>query len=440
MFIYKILSFFILFKYIISSKFNNDFNHMFFKKTSFILYLGTEIVYFKINSSIYTSDDNNINITYNYTDKYLDFYCKNENKTYTINSNSNYNISYLENTKILFKNESEQFILQFTKYATGEKNEDNNINNIKTYNIYYNISNNITFYVSNGENFFITKYMFSFVLLLCGYFSILYGAYHYMFGLVIHSTLFFYFFVIEFIEVFDDRISETFVELYLFFCFLVSLSMSHFLKTKKKDNKKYMILKIIHGMSFGYSFFKIFSFYFIFNFEGYENEQIRTVLYFGLLALIIIAFGVILNLFNPYKKYIFLPCSTVSGTYYLIKGISYIIGGYFSDILAIKENLFFNYVRNHKEINAYHSIFSLLLIIFSIIFQINHIQYKLKEIEIKETAISRDSNEVSRISNLLDNSSLIKKEYEEELIDKSQENNNTKDEEDNDNEINDQED
>ena len=421
MFIYKILSFFILFQNIISSIFNNDFNHMFFKKASFILYLGTEIVYFKINSS-YTSDDNNINIIYNYTDKYLNFYCKNENKTYTINSNSNYNISYLESTKILFKNESEQFILQFIRYSTIEKNEDNNINNnnIKTYNIYYNISNNITFYVSTGENIFITKYHFSVILLLCGVFSILYGAYHYMFGLVIHSTFFLYFFIIEFIEVFGDRISETFVDIYLFFCFLVSLSMGYFLKTKKKDNKKYMILKIIHGISFGYTCFKIFSFYYIFNFEGYENEKIRTILYFGLLALIIISFGVILNLFNPYKQYIFLPCSTVSGTYYLIKGISYIIGGYFSDILAIKENVFFNYVRNHKEINAYHSIFSSLLIIFSIVFQTNHIQYKLKEIEINETAISRDSNEVSRISNILDTSSSMKKEYEEELIDKSQ--------------------
>ena len=354
---------------------------MFFKKKSFILYLGTEIVYFKINSSIYISDDNNINITYNYTDKYLNFYCKNENKTYTIKSNSNYNISYLESTKILFKNESEQFILQFTRYSTVEKNEENNINNnIKAYNIYYNISNNITFYISTGENFFITKYEFSFFLILCGYFSILFGAYHYMFGLVIHSTFFLYFFVVEFIEVFGDNISEIFVELYLFFCFLVSLSMSYFLKTKKKDNKKYMLLKIIHGISFGYTSFKILSFYYIFNFEGYENEKIRTILYFGLLSLVIIAFGVILNLFNPYKQYIFLPCSTVSGTYYLIKGTSYIIGGYFSDILAIKENLFFKYVKNQKEMNIYHSIFTSLLIIFYNIIQLINLQYMLKYI------------------------------------------------------------
>ena len=440
MFIYRNLSIFLLLINIISSikssGFNNDFNHMYFKKNSFILYLGTEIVYLKINSTHSTSCDNNVKITYNLNNISFEFI--KEEKTYILDDKTN--TSYLGDHKILFNNESNvQFIFEFRENKTVEENSDNNS---EIHKIYYNESSNIKFYISNGENFFITKIFFSFMLLMCGYFSILYGAYHYMYGVVMHFTLFCYFFIIEFIEIFSDHISDLFVQLYLFFCFLVGLSMSYFLQTENKNNRRYMILKIIHGISFGYSSFKIIQYIYLFYLSGPENEKGRTILYFGLLTFVIITFGVILNLFNPYKKYIFLPCSAVSGYYYLIKGLFYILGGYFSDIVAIKENLCFDFVNNRKELIITYLFLTIFIIIFSIIFQINNIQYKMKEIEIEEEPISRDSNELSRLSNMLDTSNSMRKENEKELIDKSLNNNErgVDDEGDDDNEINDQED
>ena len=205
------------------------------------------------------------------------------------------------------------------------------------------------------------------------------------------------------------------------------------IENNKKNNKKYFTLKVLHGCSFGYFTFKTLIYYYIF-FNGalVDDPKTRVLIYFAI-STIFIFIGFALNLFNPFRQYIFLPSSTVSGSYEIIKGIGYIIGGYFSDIIAIKEKLNFNYVPNINEYKWTYLIIHILLIIFSILYQINYIKNKQDEIE--KLNYIEEPNEIQRTSNLSNTSNSIKKDESQELIDKTQNENN--DEED---DINDQED
>ena len=390
--------------------FNNDFNHMTFSEKSFILYLGTEMGYLKINTS--ESDYNNPKVTYN-DPNCMKFDFRETNESLIIYNN--YSVYYLGNKKINFTNGNQTFIFHFVD------NNDSSIidnNGIKTYNIYNSKKNKIQFYLSNVENIFIEYYFLSFILIISGCFSILYGAYHFMFGYIIHLTLFLYFAIFEFLAIYKVNISILASLLSLFFYFIFSISLSLVLRTDKKDNIRYMILKIIHGCSFGYSVFKLLSYYYIFfNLKGINNEDIRRLIYIAF-SVIIIGIGAIFNLFNPFKKYIFLPCASVSGSYYITKGLSYVAGGYFSNIIAIREGLTFNYLKNRKEIISTYFIINFLIIILSIYYQIKHIENKQNEME--EFFISDEpiENDESRISNASYASGADKKDVEEELVEK----------------------
>lgn len=397
--------------------FNNNFNHIFFYNNYFILYLGTEMVYVKF---VFNNSFNNNTINYNPKSQNIQF-----NFTENITVYNNSSISYLGKKRFLFK-ASKNFIIHF------DYEDNNNINTINynnesiiSYNMkYYEKINNIsiTLFLSNGENIFVNYYFLSFILIISGCLSILYGAYHFMFGYIIHLTLFLYFYVFELVGIFSDDITLLSASLYLFFCCIFSISCSPILITDKKDNKRYMILKLIYGCSFGYSVFKILSYnYIYFNLEGINNDQARRLVYFAFLTFFV-GIGLIFNLFNPFKKYIFLPCSAVSGSYYLTKGLSYIIGGYFSDIIAIKEGLKFDYINNRKEIIATYLIINISIIILSIIFQIKHIENKqteMKEFLITEELISNDESRmstVSRLSNVSDTAGTNKKRESEEIL------------------------
>ena len=79
--------------------------------------------------------------------------------------------------------------------------------------------------------------------------------------------------------------------------------MGIFLNTDKKDNKKYLILKIFHGCSFGFSFFKILIHYYLLidEIEKYGESDKNNEIYFAA-SIIFIFIGTTLNLFNPFKK------------------------------------------------------------------------------------------------------------------------------------------
>ena len=409
-----------------SSLFNNDFNNMFFKEKFFILYLGTEMAYIKIdfnssNSNI-SINGNNTQINYNYKKSYIQFKFIDE-ENFNL-SNDNYSIYYLENKTFLFYNKDDinkSFIINFIDKKYNENNPDisskiYNKTNITMYYIYYGDTNSITMFFSNVEYIFIKYNFLSFILIFFGCFSILYGAYHFMFGYIIHLTFLLYFAFFEFLGIFLDKINALASTLYLFFCFIFSISCSPLLATDKKDNSKYLFLKLIHGVSFGFSVFKILSYYFIFTGVGIENQEARRLIYFAF-STISVGIGLIFNLFNPFKKYIFLPCSAVSGSYYITKGLSYVVGGYFSNIITIKEKLTFDYLKNKNEIISTYLIINILLILFSIYYQIKHIDYKTEKEEylICEEPLDNEDSRMSYVSNA---SGVNKRNEEAELIDR----------------------
>ena len=193
-----------------------------------------------------------------------------------------------------------------------------------------------------------------------------------------------------------------------------------------------MIVKCIHGGFFGFSLFKILIYYYIFlNLPLIKNSYIKILVYFPVLTFFI-GLGLFLNLFEILKEHAYLPCSAVSGSLYLMKGLGYIIGGYISDIIFLNENLQDN---NHTETMLTYLIIHILIIIFSIFFQINRLKYNENKDKDKENLSARPT----RIVDSFNSSSSFRKEKHEELVDKNNdENNETLKEEEN--EIDDKED
>jgi hypothetical protein len=209
--------------------------------------------------------------------------------------------------------------------------------------------------------------------------------------------------------------------------------MGIILNTDKKNNKKYLFLKIFHGCSLGFSFYKIIILYYVLYGTSADIDKNNTI-YFGV-SIIFLFLGVLLHLFYPFKQYIFLPSSAVTGSYYFVKGIKYVIGGYYSENLALRYKITFEYVDGKGETISTYLSMTIILIIFSIFCQIIHI--KQKQEEMPTETITTENYEISRISDLSRTSNSIKPEEEKELVDKSIQN---KTGEEDDDDINDQED
>ena len=68
----------------------------------------------------------------------------------------------------------------------------------------------------------------------------------------------------------------------------------------------------------------------------------------------------------------------MSGSFYITKGLQYVLGCYFSSILFIIENLKFINIKYNilLDYSLTYFFIQIALIIFSIIYQINYIKYK----------------------------------------------------------------
>ena len=135
---------------------------------------------------------------------------------------------------------------------------------------------------------------------------------------------------------------------FIFFCVILGVSSLKFLNSNNKNDKKLQIVNSIYGATFGFIIFKTLIYYYIF-FEfpiGFVGKNIRILLYI-LFLIIFITLGIVLSYFLKFDKYRFheyhryLYYSAVSGSFYITKGLQYVLGGYFSSILFIKENLKF---------------------------------------------------------------------------------------------------
>ena len=332
---------------------------------------------------------------------------------------SNYNFS-IYNTKVyysgdgifVFDNDSNQIEFNFTDdYLTID-------NNITLKGIINNISS------ADAEHVFIKYYFLSFFLFMAGCYIILYGAEHNTFSLIVHLFFFSYFFIgdiISFITNFEKYI------LYLFFALLlISITISILLKFKKEnveknsetlkgiDTSSFKFLKKhwingIYGATFGFSILKTLLYYMIgfgvpFNF----NRESKFVLYLSLL-IIVVVISAILYLFDIFKQYRYLICSAFAGSFYIVKSIEYIIGGYFSSILFYYYDLEFKNFKNREdgkrdmEIILTYFFFHILTIIFSIIFQLRYLKWLENAIpnieESGRNSLTNPSPRITRASN-----------------------------------------
>ena len=377
---------------------------------TFIIYLGNELIYFNIKESK-NIKFNNEYISFSFVNK-----AKNIILTFPIN-----------NTRIFYNTNDEFTLLNENNIANFyiKINEDIRIQTEE-----YNISLKNTskyFYLLSADNefIFVNYCEISHILIFLGLFIILYGSHHFLLGLIVHIFIFSFIFIGDIISFFNyfHGYNKKIILYLLFFCLLLSISLVIFLNTNKENIYKIKIINFLYGFFFGFSCFKTIIYYYIF-FEfpiDFVEKKIRILLYF-ISLIIFISFGGFINFLDLFHKYRYLPCSAVSGSFYIIKGLAYIIGGYFSSILFIKENLSFINLKN--EILYYsltYFFIQIILIVFSILFQIKYI--KFKEIEEPESYMTKENILLSKITNLSISNTKLTKDDEEvvknKMIDKS---------------------
>ena len=442
--------------------FNDKFTYMNTINTTeekFFFYCGNELVYvcFKKQNN---NNGNNYKLTFDNESIKFSFVKENIILKYNFNQTKIY---YLDDYQFLFWNGTYNTTLNLTVNNSITINYENK--NYEFKDISYNI------YAADGEYVFIKYYYLSYFLLLFGFFIILYGSYYYNLGLLIHFFFLVNFFISDFISFLGN------VSFYIYFVsfafFLISITVTLFLKNnenkgKNGDNKtnennknaenylyfetdhkvftkqfkrKLLSIHIIYSYSLGFTFFKTIVYYYIY-FNGpldFFEEEIRIYIYIVSLMFLVVGVTILfcLEYFDKNRYLLYLFCSAVGGSLYIIKGIEYLIGGGFSSILFIRHNLEFKMEYSERlEMSLTYFFIQLALIIFSIIFQIKYLNFKKKEIPID--IISRTSKISSKESEPVESNdqSVIKDEDEALLNNKVREENSLMEE----NEINDQED
>jgi hypothetical protein len=390
-----------------NKSFNNDYSHIYMEKDddTAVIYSATYLSYIKLNfrapqqKVIFKNiGGENINISFN---------CNNIKYSYSFHVNET-KINYLGKKKYKFINKTNKVIFNFIE--NGEINKSSR-SDIDCFDLNYNCGSNealLKFYVSSGENFFIDFRIISLILIISGCFSMLYGGFHYILGLIPHCTFFMYFLALDVVGTTSDA-DIIFYYLFLFFSLVTSIIFITFFKNNN------MVLKLFYGCFFGFSLFKIACYYYIF--FGFPLFNVN--IYIGIMTIFILV-GLIINLFDFLKEYAFLPCAVVSGSFYVMKGSGYLIGGYFSDIIMIKEALKFHNPESlcYRIINI---IIHILLIALSFFCQINH--YKLKMTGKEDLLGKNFDTSITRESDASNISSRSHKKAgeEEQLIDKTNE-------------------
>ena len=418
---FKIFLFIFLFSLICNSleynnskylSFNDNFTYLYCNQSveknikNLNIYLGNDLIFLNISNPKETEDRN-----IDFDESKITFLFKNKNYTY-----------YYNTTKVYFLGDKN---FSFVQYGTNiSENEtymtlDNNSLTIKCGNSTSTVTNvKYKILSADAEYLFIDNVGLSFVLVLSGFLISLYGSYHYK------------------------------VQLYIMFIsfafFVVSLSSSIFLKNSEISCIRQVFINIFYGSTLGFTLFKTI-FYYLFHFLepiSFEtlSEEWRFPVYF-IVLIIFIAIFTILNLCDVFGAYAYVPCSVIAGSFYVIKGLQYILGGYYSSILFLKKGLKFNISSKEKnDIILTYLILHLVILLFSSIFQIRYIKIKIEEIHTEEL------NRVSKLPRYSEgsenqnsrNQSLIKEEDESLLSNKIKDDNDTSVNENN--EIDDQED
>ena len=341
------------------------------------IYSGTCLSYIKLNSIDFknftiSKRDNmiDINITIN-----------NDNYSYSFN-NETIKINCLFNKTFYFHeaNDINNKNIVMLNFIENGNFVFFNYTGIDSFNISY-CSDKTKIYISDGENLFIKYSFLASILVFMGCFSMLYGSYHYIFGLIPHCTFFIYFLFLDIFGIGLD-LSIRIYSYILFSSFIASILFVIFIKTsilsfKNKNN----VLKIFYGCFFGFSLYKILCYYYCF----FGLPLLHHNLYFAILSIFIVS-GIVINMCDLLGEYKYLPCAVVSGSFYVMKGLGYLIGGYVSDIIIMREGLQLN-IENVVEYIVIQLILHILIIIVFVIYQIKH--YKNEQTE-NEDVLNKD--------------------------------------------------
>ena len=408
--------------------FNDNYTYMSKPNSSdkFLIYAGNElsIIAFEKNDGgdcIIDFGEDYINFTL--------FNLSNETEELYYN-NKTTKVHYLSNKRRLtFMTKDKRDVFEFQgEYAI-----------IKTSNKIYNISGiNFNIFSAKGEYCLIKYYLLSYIMLFFGCFISLYGSYHYIFGLSFHSFYFLSFNLNGLISLSEESPNIPREVYILFGSFLIGITISFICKNLKPP-KKYVYSAIIYGLEFGYTLFKLIIHYFLHFGGNFDSNDLNGKLKIYICVLISFIFvGALSHYFlyiiyryNEHRlKMVYIPCSVIGGSFYLIQSIQNIIGGYFSSTLVLIRNI---KIGDKFETALTYLIAHIIIIIFSTIFQIKYIKHKQMEKPGIEEIIEENSSQ--RNSNVESNNQAIVKDDEEPLVENKERDSSINDEN---NDINDQ--
>ena len=272
---------------------------------------------------------------------------------------------------------------------------------------------NNTIYKSYGESILIKYDYLSYLIILFGFIVTIYGPQHYLFGLMAHITLFLYYFTKDLVELYH-QFSDDSVPYYLLTAsFISGIVFLFFFNINSDDNLENRTIQTIYGGIFGFFLFKnIFYYIIIFSTPG------RTVYSIFLFIFLILGIGggYFFSYLQNLERFFYIICSIIPGTFYIIKGIGYIVGGYYSDIIFIKykdyfsERKHFGMNGNYKKKIALYICLQIFIILSSFCYQVYITKYIL--------IVNFDSKSSSK--NISSRQSLLNTDFSDKEMESSQ--------------------
>jgi hypothetical protein len=358
----------------------------------FIFYNGSQLLY----SSIIIPKINNFSC--NGSNYILDIELDTTNKNIQVEFNdTNYCVSkndiiHFNGKSLIFRNNSNQIIaISFIKeniaktFSLIEKKISFLCNS--------NCSEKDMINRTSGEIIFIQYTFISYNILLIGFFIILNGSIHKVLGIIFHFTLFIFFFSKDIVEL-CGGFNNIAYSLFIFVGSLmigISFSIYIYSQDNKLNHYKSKVLKAAYGFLFCFFTFKSI-FYYLIIFDVLNSIVYIIFLIIFTLGGIGLGLGFALFLYeklDKYSKYLYISCSALSGSFFIVKSFGYIVGGYYSDIFTIKYNLDFDGDCKRKVL--LYLFIQILLIIFSVYYQIKNEKYRDDE----EKESSQGSSDLS---------------------------------------------
>ena len=241
--------------------------------------------------------------------------------------------------------------------------------------------------VSYGEHIYLRYIYIPFILVFFGSFICLYGRTHYIFKIFVEFVWFIYFLVVDSIQLFRT-FNNGVIPFYVMGAALISgCVIAIFGNMREKHPLIIIIFNIITGVLIGFYFIKTI-FYYISIFA-----PINSILYIIFVFLFMILGGIgeyFLSLKYPIDNILYIISSAISGSLFIVKGLSFIVGGYFSESLTSNKKLEYN--KDAKLRVTFFLIVHVIVLVCSLIIQI----IDSKKNNFEEDLLNEQNNEKNK--------------------------------------------